>query len=215
VLLELDHADLDQQVLAAQAAQASAEAKLAALKAGPKAEVQAQAQANLRAAQARVNTLQNARSNADPASVDQRVKDAGAALDAAEAAMQPDPQMVSAANAGADAARAKLAQLRADPTRVNDKPALDAAQADVTRAESAATAARTPKGTQAAVDSARRELGDAQQAQLLLRLSSTAFDLDQAGMAISREHDGVERSGGRRPLERSRGCGHSSTTGSG
>ena len=180
VLVELDHTELDQQVLAAQAAQASAEAKLAALKAGPKPEVLAQAQANLRAAQARVNTLQNARANGDPAAVDHRVTDANAALDAAQAALQPDPQTVASANAAADAARTKLAQLRADPTKANDKAALDAAQADVTKAEAAANTARTPKGTQAAVDAARRELDQAQQAQLLLRLSSTAFDLDQA-----------------------------------
>ena len=48
-LAELDHTDLDQQVLAAQAAQASAEAKLAELKAGPKPEVLAAAQANYNA----------------------------------------------------------------------------------------------------------------------------------------------------------------------
>src|SRR5579864_3897955 len=36
-LAELDHTDLDQQVLAAQAAQSTAEARLAELKAGPKA----------------------------------------------------------------------------------------------------------------------------------------------------------------------------------
>src|SRR5438128_12306920 len=38
-LVELDHTGLDEQVLAAQAGQASAEAKLAELKAGPKPEV--------------------------------------------------------------------------------------------------------------------------------------------------------------------------------
>jgi multidrug efflux pump subunit AcrA (membrane-fusion protein) len=65
VLFELDHSSLDQQVLAAQAAQASAEARLAALKAGPKPEILAAAQANLRAAQARVNALQSQRDNAD------------------------------------------------------------------------------------------------------------------------------------------------------
>src|SRR5207237_954785 len=90
-LAELDHSDLDQQVLAAQAAQASAEAKLAALKAGPKPEVLAAAQAN---------------DNADKA--------------------------------------------------------------------------RTPTGTQAAVTAAQRDLQDAQQSQLMARLSTTAFDLDQA-----------------------------------
>ena len=47
-------------------------------------------------------------------------------------------------------------------------------------ADAAVTAAKTPRGTQAAVDAARRDLQDAQQAQLMVRLSSTAFDLDQA-----------------------------------
>jgi RND family efflux transporter MFP subunit len=180
ILVELDHSQLDQQVLAAQAAQASAEAKLAALKAGPKPEILAQAQANLRAAQARVNALESARANADAATLDQRVKDARAALDQAQSALEPDAQAVAAAEASANAARAKLAQLRADPTKANDKPALDAAQADVTRAETALTAAKIPRGTQSAFDAARRDLQDAQQAQLLVRLSMTAFDLDQA-----------------------------------
>src|SRR5258708_26966155 len=71
VLFELDHSELDQQVLAAQAAQASAEARLAGLKAGPKPELLAAAQANFRAAQARVQALQSARDNADIPALDQ------------------------------------------------------------------------------------------------------------------------------------------------
>jgi multidrug efflux pump subunit AcrA (membrane-fusion protein) len=180
VLAELDRSGLERAVLAAQAAQASAEARLAALKAGPKPEVLAQAQANQRAAQARVTALEGARSNADVSALDQRVKDARAALDQAQAALTPDPQAVAAAEAAAAAARTKLSQLQADPTKANDKPAMDAARADVTRAETAATAAKTPSGSQTAVENARRDLQDAQQAQLLARLSTTAFDLDQA-----------------------------------
>jgi HlyD family secretion protein len=180
VVAELDHSILEQQVLEAQAAQASADAKLAALKAGPKPEVLAQAQANLKAAQARVNALETARSNGDASALDQRVKDARAAVDQAQAATEPDPQAVATADAAATSARTKLAQLRADPTKANDKAALDAAQAEVTKAETALTAAKTPRGSQTAVEAARRELQDAQQAQLMLRLSATAFDLDQA-----------------------------------
>jgi RND family efflux transporter MFP subunit len=180
VLVELDHSQLEQQVLAAQAAQASAEARLAALKSGPKPEVLTAAQANFRAAQARVQALQSARDNADIASLDQRVKDARAAVDRATAALQPDPQVVAQADANASAAKTKLSQLQADPTKANDKAAMDAARADVTRADAAAASARTPGGSPAALENARRDLQDAQQAQLLARLSTTAFDLDQA-----------------------------------
>src|SRR5438445_3750014 len=180
VLFELDHSGLDQQVLAAQAAQASAEARLAALRAGPKPEVLAAAQANLRAAQARVQALQSQRDNADIAALDQRVRDAQAAVDRATNALQPDPQAVAQADANANAAKAKLSQLQADPTKANDKPTMDAARADVTRADAAAASARTPSGSQAALDNARRDLQDAQQAQSLPRLTTTAFDLDQA-----------------------------------
>jgi len=180
VLFELDHTVLDEQVLAAQAAQASAEARLAALKAGPKPEVLAAAQANFKAAQARVQALQSARDNADVAALDQRVADAQAAVDQATAALQPDPQVVAQADANATAARTKLSQLQADPTKANDKTAMDAARADVARADTAAASARAPSGSQAALDNARRTLQDAQQAQLLARLSTTAFDLDQA-----------------------------------
>jgi HlyD family secretion protein len=179
-LVELDHTELDQQVLAAQAAQASAEANLAALQAGPKDEVLAAAQANFKAAQSRVQVLESAQANNDAAAIDQRVKDAQAAVDQAEAAMQPDAQTVAQADATATAARAKLATLQADPTKANDKPTMDAARADVQKAEAAAQTARAPHGTQAAVDAAQRDLQAAQQAQLLTRLSTTAFDLDQA-----------------------------------
>ncbi|HEV7666441.1 MAG TPA: efflux RND transporter periplasmic adaptor subunit [Chloroflexota bacterium] len=180
VLAELDRSGLEQQVLAAQAAQASAEARLAALKAGPKPELLAQAQANQRAAQARVTALESARSNSDITTLDARVRDARASLDQAQAALTPDATVVAAADAAAAAARTKLTQLQADPTKANDKPTMDAARADVSRLEAAATAARTPAGSQVAVESARRDLQDAQQAQLMVRLSTTAFDLDQA-----------------------------------
>jgi RND family efflux transporter MFP subunit len=180
VLAELDHTELDQQVLAAQATQASAEARLAELQAGPKAEVLAAAQANFKAAQARVSALQAARDNADTATLDQRVKDARAALDQAQAALEPDAQAVGQAEASANDARTKLAQLQADPTKANDKTVMDAARNDVQKADAAVAAAKTPRGTQAAADRARLDLQDAQQAQLLARLSTTAFDLDQA-----------------------------------
>jgi RND family efflux transporter MFP subunit len=180
VLAELDHTDLDQRVLEAQAAQASAEARLADLKAGPKQEVLAQAQANQKAAQARVSALESARANADPATLDQRVKDAQTALDQAQAALTPDAQAISLAEANAAAARSKLTQLLADPTKANDQAAVSAARADVTKADAAVNSARTPTGTQSGVDTARRDLQDAQQAQLFWRLSTTAFDLDQA-----------------------------------
>jgi len=179
-LAELDHTDLDQQVLAAQAAQASAEARLAALKAGRKPEVLAAAQANYNAAAARVKALQSARDNADIPTLDQRVKDARATLDQAQAALVPDPQVVAQAEATAATARTKLSQLQGDPSKANDKAALDAARADVQKADDTVTKARIPSGTQAAVASAQRDLQDAQQAQLMARLSTTAFDLDQA-----------------------------------
>jgi HlyD family secretion protein len=179
-IAELDHSDLDEQVLAAQAAQAAAEARLAELKAGPKPEVLAAAQANYNAAAARVKTLQSARDNADTASLDQRVKDAQAGFDAAQAAMQPDQQAITQADAAAQANQAKLAALLADPTKSKDQNAVNAARSDVQKANDAATRARTPTGTQAAVTAAQNELLAAQQAQLLARLSTTAFDLDQA-----------------------------------
>jgi multidrug efflux pump subunit AcrA (membrane-fusion protein) len=177
---ELDHADLDERVLTAQAAQASAEAKLAQLKAGPKPEVLAAAQANYNAAQARVRSLQGARDNADLATLDQRVKDTRAAVDQAQAALQPDPQVVAQAEAAANGAHAKLTQLQSDPSKANDKAAMDAARAEAQKADDALNKARTPTGSQGAVTAAQRELQDAQQAQLMARLSTTAFDLDQA-----------------------------------
>ena len=179
-LAELDHSTLDEQVLSAQAAQATAEARLAELKAGPKPEVLAAAQANYNAAAARLKTLENARGNSDVATIDQRVKDAQAALEQAQAAMQPDQQAIAQADSAVAAARDKLSQLQADPNKSKDKPTMDAANADVKKAEDAAAKARTPTGSQAAVTAAQRELSDAQQAQLIARLSTTAFDLDQA-----------------------------------
>jgi HlyD family secretion protein len=177
---ELDHTDLDNEVLAAQAAQSTAEAKLAELKAGPKPEVVAAAQADLNAAQARVKALQSARDNADIATLDQRVKDAQAAYDAAQAALQPDQQAVSQADAVVQAAQQKLNDIQNDPTKSKDQNQVNAAKSDLQKAQDAAAKARQPTGTQAAVTNAQTELMAAQQAQLLARLSTTAFDLDQA-----------------------------------
>ena len=179
-IAELDHTDLDEQVLAAQAAQATAEAKLDELKAGPKPEVVAAAQANSNAAAARVKSLQSARDNVDSATLDQRVKDAQAALDAAQAAMQPDQQAIASADSAAQTAQQKLADIQADPNKSKDQNTVNAAKADVQKAQDAATRARTPTGSQAAVTQAQNQLLAAQQAQLVARLSTTAFDLDQA-----------------------------------
>ncbi|MBV8715199.1 MAG: efflux RND transporter periplasmic adaptor subunit [Chloroflexi bacterium] len=179
-LAELDHADLDEQVLAAQAAQATAEAKLAELKAGPKPEVLAAAQANSNAAAARVKALQSARDNADISTLDQRVKDDQAALQAAQAAMQPDAQAVAQADAAVQAAQTKLNDIQSDPTKSKDQNAVNAAKSDLQKAQDAATKARQPTGSQAAVTQAQNELQVAQQEQLLARLSTTAFDLDEA-----------------------------------
>ncbi|HEY3062365.1 MAG TPA: efflux RND transporter periplasmic adaptor subunit [Chloroflexota bacterium] len=179
-LAELDRGDLEQQVLQAQAVQAAAEARLAELKAGPKAEVVAAAQANQKAAQARVQALESARSAGDAVTVEKRVQDARAAFDQAQAALTPDAQAVSVADSALTAARNRLTQIQNDPARANDRAALDTARNDVQRAEQALTTARTPTGTQAAVEQARRDLQDAEEARLLVRLSTTAFDLDQA-----------------------------------
>jgi len=179
-LVELDRGDLEQQVLAAQAVQSGAEAKLAELKAGPKAEVVAQAQANQRAAQARVNALESARNAGDIAALDRRVQEARTALDQAQAALQPDAQRVAQADGEVNNARNRLNQIQNDPARANDTAARDAARADLQRAEAAASAARTPSGSQSAVEAARRDLQDAEQDRLMVRLSTTAFDLDQA-----------------------------------
>ena len=179
-LAELDRGELELQVLAAQAGQASAEAKLAELKAGPKTEVLAQAEANQRAAQARVRSLESARSASDAAALDRRVQETRAELEEAQTALKPDAQRVTQAEAEVTAARNRVNQIQNDPARANDRAALDAARADLQRAETALTAARTPGGSQAAVETARRDVQDAEQARLMARLSTTAFDLDQA-----------------------------------
>jgi HlyD family secretion protein len=179
-LAELDHTDLDRQVQEAQAAQADAEAKLADLKAGPKAEVVAQAQANVNASQARVRALESARGSGDPTAMQRRVDQARAALDQATAAARPDPQAVAQADQAVNDAVNRLTQLQNDPARRDDRAAQDAARNDVQRAQQGAITARTPSGSQTAVDQARAELDDAQQGLLLYRLSQTAFDLDQA-----------------------------------
>jgi RND family efflux transporter MFP subunit len=179
-LAELEHADLDRQVQEAQAAQADAEAKLAEVKAGPKAEVVAQAQANAAAAQARVRALEGARASGDASALQRRVDEARANLAQAQAAARPDPQAIAQADEAVNAAVTRLTQLQNDPARRDDRAAQDAARNDVQRAQQAAIAARTPSGSQAAIDQARNELDDAQQALLLVRLSQTAFDLDQA-----------------------------------
>ncbi|HEY2595250.1 MAG TPA: efflux RND transporter periplasmic adaptor subunit, partial [Chloroflexota bacterium] len=61
-----------------------------------------------------------------------------------------------------------------------DQNMVNSAKSDVQKAQDAATKARTPTGSQAAVTQAQNQLLSAQQAQLIAQLSTTAFDLDQA-----------------------------------
>lgn len=181
-LAELDRSGLEQQVLEAQAAQASAEAKLAELKAGPRPEAQTMAQANLAAAQARLKALEAAQSSSASAeALQRRVEDARAKLEQASSSPEPDAAAVAQANAAVAAARTKLNAITGDPNRSKDQNAVDAARRELQQAQDAAAAAskQTPP-SQAAIDQARGELQDAQQAQFQQRLAPTAFDLDQA-----------------------------------
>ena len=66
MLIELDRTDLEQQVLQAESALAGAEARLATLRAGPRQEIVATADANLRAARARMESLEAARASNEP-----------------------------------------------------------------------------------------------------------------------------------------------------
>lgn len=181
-LAELGRAELEAQVLQAQAGQAAAEAKLNALKAGPRPEAVAQAQANLKAAQARLNALEGARSSTgDPTALQRRADEARARLAQAEAAAQAaSPLTVAQADAAVNTARTKLNGLLADAARAKDTKAVDAAREELRQAEAAATAARAGAAAQATADQARREVRDADQQLALARLSFNALDVDQA-----------------------------------
>lgn len=192
-LAELNRAELEVQVVQAQAAQAAAEARLAMLKSGPRPEALAQAQANLRAAQARVQALDAARTNAtDPAAAQRAVEQARAKVRALEAAQSAAPRSVAEADATLVAARTRLNQILQDAARANDRAAADAAREEVRRAEEGAAAARASTTNQAALEAARREQQDAEQALAFARLSFNAFDLDQ-GRALVEAADAQVR----------------------
>lgn len=185
VLAELNRSEFEVRVLEAQAAQAGAEARLSALKGKARPEAVAQAQANLKAAQARLQSLENARASADPAALQARADGARARLSRAEAQAQTQaqisPQTVAQADSNVSVAQNKLNQLLQDPARANDRGALELARDELKRAQDAAAAARQPNTSAApALESARREVQDADQALAIARLSVNAFDLDQA-----------------------------------
>ncbi len=179
-LAELDRAELETQVLQAQAAQAAAEARLAQLKGTPRAELVAQAQANLRAAQARIQSLEATRSSGDATTLQKRVDDARAQLQRLQNGSPGDAQAVAQAESTLGAARARLNQLLGDPVRSGDRAAVDAAREEIRRAEDAAAAVRSRVASNADVERARQEVQDAEQALSMARLSVNAFDLDQA-----------------------------------
>jgi multidrug efflux pump subunit AcrA (membrane-fusion protein) len=152
-LVELDRTQLEQQVLEAQAAQASAEARLAELKAGPKAEVVAQAQANQKARKRGSRALESARAaGARPAP--KRVSDARAALDQAQAALA-DAQAIATADTALTAARNRLTQLRGRSGAGRTIGPLDTARNDVQKARRRSPG-QAGAGTQAAVEDAQR-----------------------------------------------------------
>lgn len=178
-LADLGRAELEVRVLEAQAAQAAAEARLAALKGKARPEVVAQADANLRAARARLQSVVNARGSNDIAALEKRAEDARARLAQLESQPQPSAQTIAQADQAVAQSRARLNALLGDPSRQNDRAAVDQAREEVRRAEEAASAARNP-GIQAALDQARRDVTQTDQALAQARFALNAFDQDQA-----------------------------------
>jgi HlyD family secretion protein len=187
-LAELDRTDLQQQVEQAEATQASAEAKLAQLKAGPRPEAQTAAQANLDAAHARLKALESAASNTDASALQKRVSDARAKLDQVSTPGQADAQAVEQANTNLNAARQRLNQVMSDPTKSKDQNQVNAAQKDVQTAQDAVTAAaKPPPLDQAAIQKAQGDLNDALDALSQHRMAPSELDIDaaQAGVTVA------------------------------
>ncbi len=185
-LAELDRTDLQQQVEQAEAAQASAEAKLAQLKAGPRPEAQQAAQANLDAANARLKALEAAQSGDDTSTLEKRVSDARAKLDQASTPGQPDAQTVQQANTALDAARQQLNQVLGDPNKAKDQNQVSAAQRALQQAQDAAiAAAKPPPLDQSAIQKALGDLTDAEAALSQQRSAPTQPDIDAAQAAVT------------------------------
>ncbi|MBV9353946.1 MAG: efflux RND transporter periplasmic adaptor subunit [Chloroflexi bacterium] len=185
-LAELDRTDLQQQVQQAEAAQASAEAKLAQLKAGPRPEAQQAAQANADAANARLKALEAAQSSDDSSTLQKRVSDARAKLDQVSTPGQPDAQAVQQANTALDTAKQQLTQVLSDPNKSKDQNQVSAAQRALQQAQDAAiAAAKPPPLDQAAIQKAQGDLNDAEDAFSQQRMAPSQLDVDAAQAAVT------------------------------
>jgi len=197
-LVELDRSALEVQVVQAQAGQAAAEARLAALKAGGEGDASAEAEANLRAAKARLGSLEAApRVEAIPA-LAQATRDARRRVAELESGRT---DALAAAEARLDTARYQLDTLLtsappvavapppapggetvpaavASPTTLNS-PAIEQARLAVQLAQQDVARARQPVGSdEMAV--ARQLLADAEDALLVARWPVGPGDLDAA-----------------------------------
>ncbi|MBI2941066.1 MAG: efflux RND transporter periplasmic adaptor subunit [Chloroflexi bacterium] len=194
VIAELERATLETQVAQAEAAVGVAEAKLAAMRNGPRPELVAQAAANLRMARARLAALRDGGRT-------EAIGQAQANLDAARARLAQlragaTPQQVKAAELLAQQYRNALyaAQLQRDGVcgnRYNPRFLCDAEQARVNAAETAAEQAEqqvkviTSPPTAEQVAQAEAAVAAAEQQLALARNPITSHDLAQAEAAVA------------------------------
>ena len=192
VIARLEHTTQDLTLETARSQLSAAQAKLATIKAGPRAETVAQAELNVSTALAKLQAMKNG-----PRS--ETVGETKANLDAAQAKLQaikggPRPETVAQAKANLAAAQAKLQALKAGPT----KEQIAVAQQAVEAAKDAAYAAnvnkdgacnpRNPKyqcdAAQAQTDAAATTVNQAQAQLKVLTSPPTAQQLQEAQAAV-------------------------------
>ena len=203
VVAELDRSALEVQVVQAQAALASAEARLATLKAGGEGDAQAEAEASLRAAKARLASLEAA------PKVDQIPALAQAARDARNRLAEVEggrTQAVAAAEVRLNAARTRLDEVLVGATSESSAPvpqaspvplsasAVEQARQAVQQAQQEVARARQPVSDDE-LAAARKQLADAEDALLVARWSVGPNDLDEARANVEAAEARLRRAG--------------------
>lgn len=194
VIAEIDSSAIQAQVAQAEAALAVAQARLASIDAGPRAEIIAQAEANATAAAEKVNSLKAAGRPETIAAAQDNARAAAERLASLRAAGRPET--IAIAQANLKAAQARLDQLKKGAT----KQQKDAAQAAVDQAQAALDLALASQkavcppvvpspsyqcdAATLQVNIAAASLGQAKAQQALITAPPTTEQLTQAQAAV-------------------------------
>ena len=188
-LAELDRTAFELRVAQAEAALATAEARLAGMMAGARPDEREQAEAVLRSARARLQALEGAPRGDAPEQLLANLQDARQRVTELEAGQL---QGQGQADAAVNAARSRLDALVREPADRQNQATIESARQALRQAEEAAARARRPSDE---LSRARAEVETLRDQLILSRTAVSQADLEAARAAVQAAEIGLRRAG--------------------